>query len=72
MHMTKDMAGKNPINYSDIFNEQEVLSLSLLDLDFLFNDEYINNIDLDSSLISNKILQFLIYIHIIVPTSNQL
>ena len=47
---------KDPINYSDIFNEQEVLSLSFLDLDFLFNDEYINNIDLDSSLISNKIL----------------
>ena len=47
---------REPINYSDIFNEQEVLSLSLLDLDFLFNDEYINNIDLDSSLISNKIL----------------
>ena len=47
---------KEPINYSDIFNEQEVLSLSSLDLDFLFYDEYINNIDLDSSLISNKIL----------------
>ena len=47
---------KDPINYSDIFNEQEVLSLSSLDLDFLFYDEYINNIDLDSSLISNKIL----------------
>ena len=29
MHMTKDMAGKNLINYSDIFNEQEILSLSL-------------------------------------------
>ena len=28
----------------------------MLDLDFLFNDDYINNIDLDSSLISNKIL----------------
>ena len=28
----------------------------MLDLDFLFNVEYINNIDLDSSLISNKIL----------------
>ena len=27
-----------------------------LDLDFLFNDDYINNIDLDSDLISNKIL----------------
>jgi penicillin-binding protein 1A len=47
---------KEPINYSDIFNEQEVLSLSSLDLNFLFYDEYINNIDLDSSLISNKIL----------------
>ena len=47
---------KDPINYSDIFNEQEALSLSSLDLDFLFYDEYINNIDLDSSLISNKIL----------------
>ena len=47
---------KEPINYSDIFNEQEVLSLSSLDLGFLFYDEYINNIDLDSSLISNKIL----------------
>ena len=47
---------KEPINYSDIFNEQEALSLSSLDLDFLFYDEYINNIDLDSSLISNKIL----------------
>ena len=47
---------KDPINYSDIFNEQEVLSLSSLDLKFLFYDEYINNIDLDSSLISNKIL----------------
>jgi len=47
---------KEPINYSDIFNEQEVLSLSSLDLDFLFYDEYINNIDLDLSLISNKIL----------------
>ena len=47
---------KEPINYSDIFNEQEVLSLSSLDLDFLFYDEYISNIDLDSSLISNKIL----------------
>ena len=48
---------KEPINYSDIFNEQQVLSLSSLDLDFLFYDEYINNIDLDSSLISNKILK---------------
>ena len=47
---------KEPANYSDIFNEQEVRSLSMLDLDFLFNNEYINNIDLDSSLISNKIL----------------
>jgi len=47
---------KESDNYSDIFNEQEALSLSLLDLDFLFYDEYINNIDLDSSLISNKIL----------------
>ena len=47
---------KEPINYSDIFNEQEVLSLSSLDLDFLFYDEYINNIDLDSNLVSNKIL----------------
>ena len=47
---------KDPINYSDIFNEQEVLSLSSLDLKFLFYDEYINNIDLDTSLISNKIL----------------
>ena len=47
---------KEPINYSDIFNEQEVLSLSSLDLDFLFYDQYIDNIDLDSSLISNKIL----------------
>ncbi len=47
---------KEPINYSDLFNEQEALSLSSLDLDFLFYDEYINNIDLDSSLISNKIL----------------
>ena len=48
---------KESINYSDIFNEQEALSLSSLDLDFLFYDEYINNIDLDSSLISNKILK---------------
>ena len=47
---------KEPNNYSDIFNEQEIKSLSLLDLDFLFNSEYINNIDYDSSLISNKIL----------------
>ena len=47
---------KEPNNYSDIFNEQEALSLSLLDLDFLFNNEYTNNIDLDSNLISNKIL----------------
>ena len=36
---------KESDNYSDIFNEQEALSLSLLDLDFLFYDEYINNID---------------------------
>ena len=47
---------KESDNYSDIFNEQEALSLSLLDLDFLFNNEYTNNIDLDSNLISNKIL----------------
>ena len=47
---------KESDNYSDIFNEQEALSLSLLDLDFLFDNEYTNNIDLDSSLISNKIL----------------
>jgi len=47
---------KEPNNYSEIFNEQEALSLSLLDLDFLFNNEYTNNIDLDSNLISNKIL----------------
>ena len=42
---------KEPNNYSDIFNEQEIKSLSLLDLDFLFNSEFINNIDYDSSLI---------------------
>ena len=47
---------KEPNNYSDIFNEQEIKSLSLLDLDFLFNSEYINNIEYDSSLISNRIL----------------
>ena len=47
---------KEPNNYSDIFNEQEIKSLSFLDLDFLFNSEYINNIEYDSSLISNRIL----------------
>ena len=47
---------KEPANYSNMFNDQEVLSLSLLDLNFLFNDEYKNNIDIDSSSGSNKIL----------------
>ena len=47
---------KEPTNYSDIFDEQEIRSLSMLDLDFLLKNEYVNNIDLDSSLISNKIL----------------
>ena len=35
MNMIRDMVGEEPINYSDIFNEQEIRSLSLLDLDFL-------------------------------------
>ena len=47
---------REPENYSYIFNDQEILSLSLFDLGFLLNDDYRNNVDLDSDLTSNKIL----------------
>tara|TARA_B100000579_G_scaffold84959_1_gene66355 strand:+ start:7428 stop:9866 length:2439 start_codon:yes stop_codon:yes gene_type:complete len=47
---------KDPENYSYVFNEQEIQSLSTSDLGFLLNDDYVNNIDLDSNLTSNKIL----------------
>ena len=47
---------REPENYSYIFNDQEIVSLSLSDLEFLLNDDYRNNIDLDSDLTSNKIL----------------
>ena len=48
---------KDPENYSYVFNEQEIQSLSTSDLGFLLNDDYVNNIDLDSNLTSNKILK---------------
>ena len=47
---------REPMNYSDVFSEQEIRFLSLLDLSFILNDEYKNNIDLDSNSISNRIL----------------
>ena len=55
MNMIRDMDGgslKTILIYSMI----KIISLSLSDLGFLLNDDYRNNVDLDSDLTSNKIL----------------
>ena len=46
---------RNKQNFSNIFNDDQKQNLDELDLDFLFEGKYFNNIDLDDSDITNQI-----------------